>query len=150
MLGRVRCRDLVEAHGYLPHEKSLRLVRCCRRALHAAAPPAARRPGDLPAKLYEYLASGQPILAAVPDGDARDLLDGVDWTVLCAPDAVEGIYGALLSLVEQMPTRRGRRADRQALLPRLERPHLATELADTFDRVLAGSPLEVGRHVPAQ
>jgi hypothetical protein len=36
-----------------------------------------------------------------------------------------------------MPARRGKRADRQALLPRLERPHLAAEPADTFDRVLA-------------
>ena len=91
----------------------------------------------LPGKLYEYLASGRPLLAAVPDGDARDLLEGVDWTVLCAPDDVEGIYRGLLSLVEQMAARRGKRADRQALLPRLERPHLAAELAATFDRVLA-------------
>jgi hypothetical protein len=36
-----------------------------------------------------------------------------------------------------MPARRGKQADRQMLLPRLERPYLAAELAGTFERVLA-------------
>jgi glycosyltransferase involved in cell wall biosynthesis len=95
-------------------------------------------PTMLPVKLYEYLASGRPILAAVPDGDARDLLEDVDWTVLCAPDDVEGIAGGQLSLLEQMEHRRGTSADRRSLLPGLERPNLAARLAETFDQVLEG------------
>ena len=36
-------------------------------------PPGARA-GLIPYKTYEYLAAGRPILAAVPDGDVRDML----------------------------------------------------------------------------
>jgi hypothetical protein len=36
-----------------------------------------------------------------------------------------------------MEEHRGRLADRQALIAEFARPHLAGELADTFDRVLA-------------
>ena len=32
------------------------------------------RAGLVPGKTYEYVAAGRPILAAVPEGDARDLL----------------------------------------------------------------------------
>lgn len=151
VLARARCRDLVEAHGYLPHEESLELVRSADALflpLHRL--PRGGRATILPAKLYEYLASGRPILAAVPDGDARDLLAKVDWTVLCEPDDVEGIARGLLSLLERSAARRGQQADRQDLLPRLERPYLAGELADTFDRVLARPDREeTGRLVRA-
>jgi glycosyltransferase involved in cell wall biosynthesis len=138
VLERARCRDLVEAHGYVPHEQSLALVR----SADALFLPLHRRPDGgrstiMPAKLYEYLASGRPILAALPDGDARDLLEGADWTTIRAPDDVEGIARGLLSLLERMRERRGTSADRRSLLPDLERPHLAGRLAETFDRVLA-------------
>ena len=137
-LERSRCRDLVEAHGYLPHEESLGLVRSADALflpLHRL--PRGGRSTIMPAKLYEYLASGRPILAAVPEGDARDMLEGADWTVICAPDDVEGMCQGLLSLLDRMAARRGKQADRRELLPLLERPHLAAELAKTFDGVLA-------------
>jgi glycosyltransferase involved in cell wall biosynthesis len=135
---RARCRDLVDAYGYLPHAEALQLVR----SADALFLPLHRLPNGgrstiVPGKLYEYLASGRPILGAVPAGDTRDLLADDDWTVLCAPDDVAGLADGLLSLFERTAERRGKRADRQALLPRLARPHLAAELAKTFDRVLA-------------
>src|SRR5262249_58053411 len=113
------CRPRAGGRGTRPHEEPLRLVRPAAALflpLHGL--PRGGRPTILPAKLYEYLASGRPILAAVPDGDARDLLDGVDWAVLCTPDDVDGICRGLLSLVDQMEARRGRQADRRDLLPR--------------------------------
>jgi len=99
--------------------------------------PRGGRSTIVPGKLYEYLASGRPVLAAVPEGDARDLVEDADWTVLCEPDDVDGIARGLLPLPAQMHERRGRRADREALLAEFARPRLAAELAETFDRVLA-------------
>jgi glycosyltransferase involved in cell wall biosynthesis len=138
LLDSVRCRDLVEAHGYLPHEEALALVRSADALfLPMHRLPRGGRSTIVPGKLYEYLASGRPLLAAVPDGDARDLVEGADWTVACEPDDIGGIARGLLSLLGRMEEHRGRRADRQALIAEFVRPHLAGELADTFDRVLA-------------
>jgi len=134
----VRCRDLIEVHGYLPHEEALELVRSADALfLPMHRLPRGGRSTIVPGKLYEYLASGRPVLAAVPEGDARDLVEDADWTVVCEPDDVDGIARGLLSLLAQMEERRGRRADREALLAEFARPRLAAELAETFDRVLA-------------
>jgi len=134
----VRCRDLIEVHGYLPHEEALELVRSADALfLPMHRLPRGGRSTIVPGKLYEYLASGRPVVAAVPEGDARDLVEDADWTVVCEPDDVDGIARGLLSLLAQMEERRGRRADREALLAEFARPRLAAELAETFDRVLA-------------
>ena len=47
--------------------------------------PPGRRAGLVPYKTYEYLAAERPILAAVPDGDARDILSRVSHATLCRP-----------------------------------------------------------------
>lgn len=137
ILARARCRDVVEAHGYLPHAESVELIRSADALflpMHRAPPGA--RSGIIPGKLYEYLASGRPILAAVPEGDARDLLERAEWTVVCDPDDAGAITTALLSLLEAMPSRRVITADREELLARFERPRLTAELARIFDLVL--------------
>jgi hypothetical protein len=67
--------DAVHARGYLPHSECLDVVRSADLLflpMHNLAP--GHRARIVPGKTYEYLASGRPILAAVPDGDARDLL----------------------------------------------------------------------------
>ena len=45
--------------------------------------PVGTRPAIVPGKTYEYLPTGQPILAAVPDGDARDLLERGGNAFIC-------------------------------------------------------------------
>src|SRR5262249_54268567 len=96
MVARSRCRQLVEAHGYVPHASVVRLLAPADALflpLHALPPGA--RSTIFPGKAYEYLASGRPILAAVPAGDARDVLERAEWTVVCAPDDVDGIARGL-------------------------------------------------------
>jgi glycosyltransferase involved in cell wall biosynthesis len=138
-LERVRCRELVDAHGYLPHAEAVELVR----SADALFLPMHRLPRGgcstiIPGKAYEYLASGRPVLAAVPDGDARDLLERADWTIVCDPDDTAAIAEGMLSLLRAKDERRGRSAVRRDLLPELERPRLAAKLAETLDRVAAG------------
>ena len=41
------------------------------------------------------MASGCPILAAVPDGDARDFLSQCGTALLCRPDDVDGMVQQL-------------------------------------------------------
>ncbi len=43
--------------------------------------------GTIPAKLFEYLATGRPLLAFTPEGEASAMIDKVgDGTVITAPD----------------------------------------------------------------
>ena len=58
--------------------------------------PPGHRATIVPGKTYEYLASGRPILAAVPDGDARDILAEAGSALLCRPTD-EGEMAAILS-----------------------------------------------------
>jgi glycosyltransferase involved in cell wall biosynthesis len=141
LIARARCGRQVVRHGYLPHGEAVRLVRSAD-ALFLPMHELGRgaRSTIVPGKLYEYLASGRPIVAAVPDGDPTDLLEGVEWAVRVGPTDRSALTAALLSLFETMASRRGVEADRSALLRRFERPALAAELAQTFDRALRAAP----------
>lgn len=49
-------------------------------------------------KLYEYLGAQKPILACVPDGVARQVLDKSQAAFIAAPDDVSGIYTQITAL----------------------------------------------------
>ena len=58
--------------GYISHAESVAIMRSSDLLfLPMHELPAGRRAGLVPGKTYEYLAAERPILAAVPDGDAR-------------------------------------------------------------------------------
>ena len=90
----------------------------------------------VPGKTYEYLASGTPILAAVPEGDARDILQEAGNATLTAPDDVDAIAEAILAALERF--RAGLPLQRPAaeVVDRFEYRKLAGELAGVFDTVL--------------
>jgi glycosyltransferase involved in cell wall biosynthesis len=86
----------VRRHGFLPHADTVALIRTAD-LLFLPLPDvrAGDRVGIVPCKTYEYLASGKPILAAVPDGDARDLLAQSGTALICRPADVAGLARAL-------------------------------------------------------
>jgi hypothetical protein len=90
-----RC-PAVRLHEFLPHDEALTLLASADLLfcpMHDL--PAGRRAGLVPQKTYEYLATGRPILGAVPDGDARDLLAASGVARLCRPADVEGLLDGL-------------------------------------------------------
>ncbi|HEV8687682.1 MAG TPA: glycosyltransferase [Gaiellaceae bacterium] len=126
--------------GYVPHEQSVRLIRTADLLflpLHDLPP--GERLSIVPGKTYEYLASGTPILAAVPDGDARDLLASSGRALLARPSDSRAMADHLGARLHK-PARAHRPA---ADFPWLERRHLTGELAAVFDRVLRGGALEL-------
>jgi glycosyltransferase involved in cell wall biosynthesis len=123
--------------GYLAHEETVALLRSADLLfLPMHDLPAGTRAGLVPGKTYEYLAIGVPILAAVPDGDARDLLSDAGNALICRPSDV----AAMASHIADQLTRRaaGTAAPRPRadVLERYERNHLTARLAATFDAVL--------------
>jgi hypothetical protein len=49
----------------------------------------------IPCRTYEYLAAGRPVLAAVPEGEASELLEHAGTAYVCGPVDVKGISGAI-------------------------------------------------------
>jgi len=87
-----------ELPGYLEHPESVALLRKSRLLLLSTGTDAQAR-SMVTGKVYEYLASGVPILAlAPPDGDAARLIaaGGAGWTL--APDDQEGIRNRLQAI----------------------------------------------------
>jgi glycosyltransferase involved in cell wall biosynthesis len=90
-----RC-PVVKLHGYRTHENSIGLMRTANLLfLPMQNLPSGVRATIVPGKTYEYLASEKPILAAVPEGDARDILREAGSGILVRPDDVDGIAAAI-------------------------------------------------------
>jgi glycosyltransferase involved in cell wall biosynthesis len=130
--------ELVRAHGYVPHSESVRLVRSAGLLfLPMYDLPPGRRARIVPGKAYEYLASGRPILAAIPDGDARDLMEASEGVHVCRPTDVDGMAAAIRRELDRPEDQRAQTVDRGELLAPYERRRLTARLAATFDEVLA-------------
>ena len=89
-------------HGYLPHAESIALMQSADLLfLPMQRLPKGRRSTTVPGKTYEYLASGRPMLGAVPPGDARDILERSGRAILCEPGDVEGLVAALTKALSE-------------------------------------------------
>ncbi len=120
--------------GYKPHDATIALLRSADLLfLPMQNLPAGVRATIVPGKTYEYLAAQRPILAAVPEGDARDLLLRAGTAHVCAPDDVAGMAAAIEAQVDGTGTLRARAP--AELLARFERRALAAELASLLDSV---------------
>lgn len=96
---------------------------------------------QIPAKVYEYLRIGRPILAMVgPDGDTAALLETAGGAQRVAMDDRRAIEARLLRFIHALREDSAPRAD-PGQVHRYSRRHGAGLLAGLFDRVVA----EAGR-----
>ena len=87
---------------YAPRQRALELQRDSDALLLLIPDAGGRGKGVLSGKVFEYLASERPILAAVPpDGAAADLLRETGAAVIAPPDDVEALKAALVELHER-------------------------------------------------
>jgi len=97
--------DRLELIPYAPRAESLQLQRDSDALLLLIPEAGGRGKGVLSGKVFEYLASGRPILAAVPpDGAAAELIRETGAGVVAAPDDVEGLKAALVELERRFRT----------------------------------------------
>jgi glycosyltransferase involved in cell wall biosynthesis len=126
--------------GYISHAESVAIMRSCDLLfLPMHELPAGRRAGLVPGKTYEYLAAERPILAAVPDGDARELLQAAGNALICRPSAVDELAAQLRGAIDRW--RRGVAPPKPSrpVLAAYERRELTRQLAAVFDDVAAPS-----------
>jgi glycosyltransferase involved in cell wall biosynthesis len=126
-------------HGYVPHAESIALMRSADLLfLPMQKLPLGRRSSTVPGKTYEYLASGRPILGAVPPGDARDLLEQAGHHV-CDPDDADAIAERIADALERHDRRDPRPLDQEPI-DCFERRVLARGLADLLEGVADVAP----------
>jgi Glycosyltransferase len=128
--------SMTQFTGYLPHLQSVRAVRQADLLfLPMHKLPAGKRASIVPGKTYEYIASGRPILAPVPDGDAKEILTRARTGLVCEPDNIEEMVAHLRRqyaawLAHEPP----QKVDR-AYLSRFERRELTRQLADHLGKL---------------
>lgn len=92
------CTDV---SGYMPHDESVRMMKRSRLLLLAINQTGSNR-GMLTGKLYEYLASGRPILAIGPvEGDAAGILRQTGCGLISAFDDAAGLKRNILHFYSQ-------------------------------------------------
>jgi glycosyltransferase involved in cell wall biosynthesis len=125
---------IVEFHGFVGRDEVLDAVAAGDAALVLLGPG----PGmDLfvPGKLYDYLGQDRPVLAMLPDGDARDLLEDIGWGTLARPEP-DRVASAIERLMDG-PAPTGP-ADPDG---RFDRAALAAQLADVLDAAVDPMPV---------
>jgi glycosyltransferase involved in cell wall biosynthesis len=133
----LRRPEIVKTPGYLTHAETVGLLRSANLLfLPMHGLPPGRRARIVPGKTYEYLAAQRPILAAVPDGDARDLLARAG-AVLCPPTDVDGLTAALSEQLHSFASVVSPAVGPRDFLERFERRNLTRELARIFDETLS-------------
>ena len=130
----------LELIDHVPHRRSLELQRDSEALLLLIPEAEGRGRGILSGKVFEYLAAGRPIIAAVPpDGEAARLIRELHAGVVSAPDDA----GTLRAALEGLEARwRAGKLDGTLLTAdqrdRLDRRARADELAQLLWRVGAG------------
>jgi hypothetical protein len=92
--------------------------------------PDGTRAGLIPYKTFEYLGARRPILAAVPDGDVRDMLVPLEGARVVRPADVPAMAEALRAAIARGP------GAAHEPPPSLERGECVARIAEVLGRVL--------------
>jgi glycosyltransferase involved in cell wall biosynthesis len=129
--------DFVHDAGLLSHPETVDLMRSADLLfLPMQNLPPGSRAGLIPFKTFEYLAARRPILAAVPDGDVRDLLEPLADATVCRPDDVAAMAAAIGGWIDRGPVHEVRHDFDGAPLVELERSRSVARIAAVLDQVL--------------
>lgn len=130
--------DAVDFTGYLSHGESVRAIReadALFLPLHGLPP--GYRTRIVPGKAYEYIATGRPILGALPTGDAASIIEATGRGFVADPCDDEALAAAITSLHARWASGAFNRSVQGPDVPRYERGVLAADLA-AFLRTVAG------------
>ncbi len=89
--------DCIEMAGYLPHDRCVRLLQASD-VLMIIIGSGRGEEMISTGKLYEYIGAKKPILATIPDGAARRVLEKHGAAFIANPDDAEGIANHLSTL----------------------------------------------------
>jgi lipopolysaccharide/colanic/teichoic acid biosynthesis glycosyltransferase/glycosyltransferase involved in cell wall biosynthesis len=112
--------------------------------------------GTVPVKMFDYMACGKPVVAAVA-GDARTIMAEADGGVIVAPGDSAALASTLLRLLEDKDERsRLGKSGHEYVRWSYSRQHLAGRMNDLLERVvrreriLGGGRMEFRRYLTAK
>lgn len=129
--------ELFRITGYLPHSETVQHVRSADLLflpMHKVAQ--GTRATIVPGKTYEYMASGRPILAAVPEGDCRDFLRQCGTADLCKPDDVSAMKSIIKRRYNDWKQGSPMPVQNIDFVAQFERRNLAGQLASILDQAI--------------
>ncbi|MDP0501748.1 MAG: glycosyltransferase family 4 protein [Verrucomicrobiota bacterium JB022] len=142
--------DTVHVHGMLPHREAIQLVsRSDAVFLPMRREADNRRSYNASGKIYEYLAQHKPILAAVPEGDAADLVRDARAGWVVDPADVQAYADKLYELITRKQTGPLRIDPDVALINTYTRQNQAAMLANELDSLLPAAPAARSMPTPA-
>jgi len=134
LVSRLGIESNVQILGYKSHSESVLELRNCDVAWMTI--------GDQPGgemistgKLFEYMGSEKPILALIPEGEARSILEPYNASFICSPSDEMTAAELITRLIQDWQSGslpRGNRTYRK----RFDRKKLAAEVASIFDGVV--------------
>jgi len=137
-LSELNLRGHAAFHPFLPHREAVNFLYDSDVLLMLGSVKAADT-GSLPAKIFEYLAVGKPILALVHDGESARFVRESGIGVVANPEKPDEIASAVTELFEVIRSGRfGSRVNRE-LLDRHDRRTLTRQLATVFEAVGSGN-----------
>lgn len=87
LIGEYGLGSVVEVYGQAPHGEALKIVG----KSHLSLLLAPKQPYQIPAKAYEYMGIGTPILALTEEGATQELVNGAGAGGAVHPEDIEGI-----------------------------------------------------------
>ncbi|WP_316840679.1 glycosyltransferase [Pedobacter gandavensis] len=119
---------LFELKAAIPHKDSLQEIMNADWLLLVPGPGA----GTMPGKLYEYLATGNPIIALVEEGPAKELILKLNIGYISSPERVDDLSKILLEVIEgRSPYKRLDNDSPE--LKRFDRKNIAQEVAQLLN-----------------
>lgn len=122
---------LFELKKAIPHKDSLQEIVDADWLLLVPGPGA----GTMPGKLYEYLATGNPIIGLVDEGPAKELVLKLEIGYIASPNDIEAIFNLLLEITERR-SRYGSMNNNSPELKRFDRKNIAREVSLLLDSCL--------------
>lgn len=137
MLEGKRCKNVFNFTGYVPHEESIFYIKSADLLflpMHNIAD--GHRATTVPGKLYEYIASGRPILAAVPEGDAKDILMKSGLAYITQPDDSNLMLEGLKNIYYDWKNNVHKYNPNWDYISKFDRKEITKLLADVFDKTI--------------
>jgi len=134
LVDRFGLHDTVKILGWLDYEESLEVLKRAHACLIVLSRGRESK-GWIPSKLFQYLGSGNPLLAMVPDGDVKEIVEKTRSGVVVEPDDVTGAKAALHDMYRRYFLSGETYAPRWDLIEQYESWQLTKRLADCLDAV---------------